>query len=328
MEKKEVNNLKRRQEYHESKAKEKLFKENEDEDDEDYNSPAAGRKAIERCSKNIPKTPKKWLRVVGGILKKVTPKKNKLLNETMLVVSPKKKVQIEANKGIARGVKEFLQKNRGRKKKHIRYSLVETIIKHAKQTEDKLDVKKKLGLQWKNLVSKSYIYEEKDDRKRSDALTATECEMIQDFYKNAIVSVEVPSRKSVSKKTLTSKSVMTRTTKKAHELYSEQKNSKKISRSTFHKLRPKTVLTANKTQLRQCLCEYCTNIELKLNAFKSMDIPKQYKDVYDLQNDSLCKKVGKYHNINCIERECQECGSSKLRSKLHGSDGKIQKYPL
>ncbi|XP_071150146.1 uncharacterized protein [Mytilus edulis] len=134
--------------------------------------------------------------------------------------------------------------------------------------------------------------------------------------------------KSVSKKTLTSKSVMTRTTKKAHELYSEQKNSKKISRSTFRKLRLKTVLTANKTQLRQCLCEYCTNIELKLNAFKGMDIPKQYKDVYDLQNDSLCKKVGKYHNINCIERECQECGISKLRSKLHGSDGKIQKYPL
>lgn len=46
-------------------------------------------------------------------------------------------------------------------KKHIRYSLVETILKNAKQTDNQLNVKKKLGLQWKNLVSKSYIIEER-----------------------------------------------------------------------------------------------------------------------------------------------------------------------
>lgn len=90
-----------------------MFKVNKDEDDKDYNSPAAKRKDIERCSKNLPKTAKKWPRVFGGILKKATPKKKKLFNETMHVTSPNTKHEIETNKGIAKGVKEFLQKYLG-----------------------------------------------------------------------------------------------------------------------------------------------------------------------------------------------------------------------
>jgi hypothetical protein len=78
-----------------------------DSDEGDYMSPAAGRKAIERCSNRLPTTPKKWLRVVGGMINRATPRKKKLLHKSMIVVSPKTKCHIETNKGIAKGVKIF-----------------------------------------------------------------------------------------------------------------------------------------------------------------------------------------------------------------------------
>jgi hypothetical protein len=146
-----------------------------------------------------------------------------------------------------------------------------------------------------------------------------------------------PPGNQCKKKNLISKSVMTKTVKQAHELYLQQNTSRKMSLSAFRKLRPKTVLTANKTQLPQCLCEYCTNIELKLNALKRMGVGKQYKNVYDVHIDSLYPKVGKHYDINCIDRKCENCGTAKLKSKLilnvnkptlHGRDGRIQPFPL
>ena len=114
---------KRRLQYHEEKAKRKLFKENDvlvrtdtnplgDSSDHEFKSPAAKRtfKAIERASKNLPKTATKRLRVVRGIRKKATPKKKKLMKENLFVVSPNTKNQIEANKGVAEGFKKFFKK--------------------------------------------------------------------------------------------------------------------------------------------------------------------------------------------------------------------------
>jgi hypothetical protein len=42
----------------------------------------------------------------------------------------------------------------------------------------------------------------------------------------------------------------------------------------------------------------------------------QYRNVYDISNDSLCPKKGKYHDIKCLSHKCQKCGVEKLRKKL------------
>lgn len=115
-----------------------------------------------------------------------------------------------------------------------------------------------------------------------------------------------------------SKSVLTRNTKDVHESYLKQKDSVKIELDKFRKLRPKHVLTANKTQLRQCLCEYCTNVEIKLKVLNTCQSVTKYKDAMAIVNDSLCSKGPKkeYNKLECIERKCEECGVKSLTEKI------------
>lgn len=213
--KKELDNIKQKEKYREIKAGKNLFTENistcfqeegtatcSDSEinlkENDYRSPDAARKAISRCSKNLPQTPEKWLKVADNILKRAMPRKIKLLDESGLVVSPKTREEIEVNRSIVQGVREYIKPSRSRKKKHFyRRSLVSTVVKHAKEKKIHVNIRKHLGIQWRNLVSKSYIQEEEDNRKRSNALREVEVQEIQDCYFKPSVSVELPSRRLV-----------------------------------------------------------------------------------------------------------------------------------
>jgi hypothetical protein len=215
--KKEHDNIKPKEKYREIKAGENLFTDAENistcfqeegtatcSDSEinlkenDYRSPDAARKTISRCSKNLPQTPEKWLKVADNILKRAMPRKIKLLDESGLVVSPKTREEIEVNRSIVQGVREYIKPSRSRKKKHFyRRNLVSTVVKHAKEKKIHVNIRKHLGIQWRNLVSKSYIQEEEDNRKRSNALREVEVQEIQDCYLKPSVSVELPSRRLV-----------------------------------------------------------------------------------------------------------------------------------
>jgi len=87
----------------------------------------------------------------------------------------------------------------------------------------------------------------------------------------------------------------------------------KVSLSKFSKLRPKQVLKVNQTQLNQCLCEYCTNIELKLrslNMYAQNHNLKELrvKDKYHCNRLTMCSKgIQAFNNLACIERSCTVC---------------------
>ncbi|WAR17866.1 hypothetical protein MAR_032460 [Mya arenaria] len=68
-----------------------------------------------------------------------------------------------------------------------------------------------------------------------------------------------------------------------------------------------------------CLCEYCTNVDLKLKALN--DSLHKYKkqeckvaDRYHAVNITLCDKEDRqqFQNKCCIDRECHECGKDKI----------------
>ena len=93
----------------------------------------------------------------------------------------------------------------------------------------------------------------------------------------------------------------------------EQHPSQKMTFSSFAKLRPKNVLTYDHMMLNQCLCEYCQNIQIKVDVVKKaclrivgtlVNIPS---DKYDIMNATLCQKEGKYHK-KCIDWKCEICG--------------------
>ena len=46
-----------------------------------------------------------------------------------------------------------------------------------------------------------------------------------------------------------------------------------------------------------------------------MNVGKQYKNVYDIVNETLCQKTGKHHNVKCTERKCKSYGIKKASAK-------------
>ena len=75
-----------------------------------------------------------------------------------------------------------------------------------------------------------------------------------------------------------------------------------------------------KNKFNQCLCEYCTNIELKLrplNKFLEIKRRSDYKitDRYAASRNSLCGKPegSHYYNRECLDRKCDHCGTKLIQ---------------
>ena len=99
-----------------------------------------------------------------------------------------------------------------------------------------------------------------------------------------------------------------------------------IGRTTFQKLRPKTTLCVDQAKHTSCLCEYCTNVALKLSVFKANNI--DMGDEYDVTMTTLCAKESDWHNPSCIYMDCQNCGRDNLDNKLQSvaNTAKIVKW--
>ena len=138
------------------------------------------------------------------------------------------------------------------------------------------------------------------------------------FFESA--SQPLPDAKFVSKKTGKSESILTRPLK---ELYSDfhAQAEHRISFSHFAKLRPIDIRLMSTANLRQCLCEYYTNVELKLLAVNALAakirnecrIRHMYHDVDIItcgrQDDRIWKKCCAY-NV---------CGANQLDQQVQPS---------
>ncbi|XP_033098535.1 uncharacterized protein LOC117102392 [Anneissia japonica] len=94
----------------------------------------------------------------------------------------------------------------------------------------------------------------------------------------------------------------------------------KIGLKKFYELRPSHIKTVGTMKYRGCLCEYCTNIDLKVTAINNIahrwNMPSPLQGVYDVARLSMCLKEGQYHKPACIARECVDCGTSQLKCHL------------
>ncbi|XP_070205712.1 uncharacterized protein [Littorina saxatilis] len=89
----------------------------------------------------------------------------------------------------------------------------------------------------------------------------------------------------------------------------------------FKQLRPKDVYPSTRIKKRDCLCEYCENTDLKLDALRRFSVQHNldnmtYKDRYELNRDTLCPKIQGEYKQACIDRKCLECGTSSVEVKL------------
>ena len=129
---------------------------------------------------------------------------------------------------------------------------------------------------------------------------------VKDFYQR--MATDLPSMKST--KNGKSVAVLSQTLENLHAEYQETTGSE-ISRSQFCKFRPNNIRPAKKSLLNQCLCEYCQNVNLKLEVLNKLSVrhntQSQIKHCHDGVNLVTCDKVeGKWKN-DCCNRTCPDC---------------------
>ncbi|CAC5406234.1 unnamed protein product [Mytilus coruscus] len=104
--------------------------------------------------------------------------------------------------------------------------------------------------------------------------------------------------------------------KRTYDQYNNENPEKKISYAKFAQLRPKNVLPMSKQKYMQCLCEYCVNVDFKIESLKSFcsvhKIDNIATDRYDLSRLTLCPKEGNHYKKDCIDRNCGNCGLTKI----------------
>ena len=82
-------------------------------------------------------------------------------------------------------------------------------------------------------------------------------------------------------------------------------------------MRPKNVLLQTKAKHFQCLCKYCTNIDLKIKTINSAVIQNKLQctlpDRYFAANLAMCNVAPRgYRPLTCVDRECSQCGVDVL----------------
>lgn len=273
------------------------------------------KKMIYRAKKKLPKSPNKYAVVVKGLTTCVTPLRKAALREQGMVTSPNAKRNLENILSIVKDVNSGLQGTSS----DIRRRRKEFVHHFAERLKDKSD--KKLFCLATG-IKRKYIKTCSDDlpkKRRKDAISTEIQESVSNFYESE--AVIVPDKKAVNKK-LEKTQVLPISIVTAWSKWKEENPGKQLSFDKFQKLRPKTVKTQKYRKLYQCLCEYCENVKLKLQAVNRLadrcDQPDlKLSSEFLAVNATLCpKSEGKFHQLDCIDRKCEYCGTDKLKEIL------------
>ena len=125
------------------------------------------------------------------------------------------------------------------------------------------------------------------------------------------VSIDLPGKKSVSKKTLTQKKILPKRMKRLHKEFQAKNPEHKLSLRGMYRHLPHDVLSSRKQAYRQCLCEVCKNVDLKLDTLnRYLKEPVDGGDA--LSERSLCNEL----TLLCLDRKCPNCGADKLQVEL------------
>ena len=143
-----------------------------------------------------------------------------------------------------------------------------------------------------------------------------------DFYSREDVSHNIPNARGamVGNDGVVGRKVLASTLSATSKQYQEMHPNIKVGFSTFKKIRPKHIVPYTQHKFRECLCEYCVNVDLGLKALNTFGSSKgqaniNITDKYCASQLTLCPKVDNQYKKNCLDRNCPQCGVHRL--KLH-----------
>ncbi|XP_069141742.1 uncharacterized protein [Argopecten irradians] len=288
-----------------------------------FPSEMAKRKAISRAKKTLPNSPKQFSSVVASIISSATPRKKTELHKE-IICSPKARKRLDILESMNINLRNNL-KNMGKTKKAIvqkRY-MAYSLIKNAKKTcNPSREVVNGLGFSQKFINKVQNLDNNNLDsrKRRNDAMPTKTTETVENFYDRTDLVRTLPqnaTKKGVKKILECSLLTMYEEFKKDHPHV-------KISYSKFVAMKPQNVMPMSKNKLMACLCEYCVNVELKIEAMNTLKKQKaartgdQEEEVpfpsnkFDLSKLTTCDIETKA----CIDRTCQDCGTDKINNLL------------
>ena len=293
-----------------------------------YSTKDAKRKAVKRVKNLMPNDAKKYAEVIESLIEKATPKKkNALGNLDIKANSPRTKRKLVLGKTVVTTYKDRLRqlaKKRTLKANRERRNIAKLLNLKRKNVQRKYY--KELGFSWSFLCRISEIdkedQEDDDQRKpRSDKLEQDTVRKAEQFYMRSDVSRENNDKRNMSRKSLKSTKFLEMTVKTAYKQFRTEHPENDISYDKFAKLRPSNVKTMGKNTFFTCLCEYCTNVEMKLTSLKSFSSTKRLthsvpENKYEASRLTLCEKENNHYKVECLHRSCRNCGIQQLDNKF------------
>ena len=85
----------------------------------------------------------------------------------------------------------------------------------------------------------------------------------------------------------------------------------KMSLRTFYRCIPSHIISAHRQKYRQCLCEVCQNIDLKLDTLN-----KLLEDAIDGWDVASEMTLYKEYTLQCLDRTCPSCGVDKFAEEI------------
>jgi hypothetical protein len=265
----------------------------------------------------IPGTPTKYADLVQKLIEKATPRKRAILEKRGIVESKKRKLAKKMMKKVQKRL-AVLRKSRNIDDRKEMRMIVH--LMNPKKKKAVAHMRKNLNVRWETW--RKYSTLSCDRKARKDKIQEDTKHQSHALYiKNATM---LPYKKTVTK--AGQKGVLTKCTRSLHKEFNALPSSHRLSLSAFRKLRPRFLLTVNSRAFNQCLCEYCLNIENKIQALKSVaqrqGTTLSIKNKYDISNKSMCPPIPEdaEFDVECIERTCNICGTHLLREVLSSLD--------
>ena len=147
-------------------------------------------------------------------------------------------------------------------------------------------------------------------------------EEVKEFFRSPQISYNLPDMRFCTKR------YMRMSIEEAYDIYKTGKTGRIVARSTFGKLKPKDVVTIDKTPNRQCCCDTCENFRTVILAMKRHGFKGLGANSKKAIEASLCKcsKIKNSGNTSyewtripkksCSFRNCKECGSIYEKKRL------------
>jgi hypothetical protein len=239
----------------------------------------------------MPKSPTKFAKCLQDLHSKASPRKQAAL-KGMGFNSPH-----HAQLGmVVERMAESLKKSRSKSSNHARQILL-AICKEAHRAGG--SSLSSLPFSYKALCQETTKTMKKERMKEKE---------IVEFFNSAATTL--PSKKNVSKKSGVASSVLQKPLQELHKEFLDT-TGHQVSFAHFAFCRPQHIRPARRNFLRQCLCEYCENVSLKVNAVNRlaarMNNRCRIRHAFHAVDLVTCGRTNGKWNHSCAMRTCEDC---------------------